>query len=253
MKDSLILRRAAIDVFGDIHPLDYNAQAYMERIKQLPSAQPERNFLSGLTPEEQYNKINWLLHDYGMQYTDTRHAVIDWLEKYSAQPKQREDAIGVNLHVAKISKHCSDFSDLEEAEPCEDAVSRAEIVRWTHFWFEAVDIKPDRFLAGIERLPSVTPKAEQRWIPVSKELPDDLDEVNITWINNDPEPYYDFVKGKSFTGSAVFYKGDWYWYSSVTVDVLAEYGRCDTEKMDKGIKVTAWMPLPEPYREEGKK
>ena len=35
----LIDRHAAIDVFGDIHPLDYNAQAHLERIKHLPSAQ----------------------------------------------------------------------------------------------------------------------------------------------------------------------------------------------------------------------
>lgn len=34
------------------------------------------------------------------------------------------DAIGVNLHVAKISKHHSDFSDLDEMPECEDAVSR---------------------------------------------------------------------------------------------------------------------------------
>ena len=62
----------------------------LDVVAQLPSVQPERNFLSGLTPEEQYNKINWLLHDYGMQFTDTRHAVIDWLEKYSAQPERKK-------------------------------------------------------------------------------------------------------------------------------------------------------------------
>ena len=35
-----------------------------------------------------------------------------------------KDVIGVNLHVAKIQKHCSDFSDLDEAEPCEDKLAR---------------------------------------------------------------------------------------------------------------------------------
>ena len=34
----LIDRQAAIDALGDIHPLDYNAQAYLDRIKRLPSA-----------------------------------------------------------------------------------------------------------------------------------------------------------------------------------------------------------------------
>ena len=37
----LISRQAAIDAIGEIHPLDYNAQAIAERIKELPSAQPE--------------------------------------------------------------------------------------------------------------------------------------------------------------------------------------------------------------------
>lgn len=89
-----------------------------------------------------------------------------------------------------------------------------------------------------------------RWIPVSEGMPDDLEEVNITFTNLAPEPYYDFIKGKRFTGSAVFYKGEWYWYSSVTVDVLKEYGRYESEKIDEGIKIIAWQPLPEPYKEE---
>ena len=39
--DDLISRQATIDAFGDVHPLDYNAQAYLSKIKDLPSAQPE--------------------------------------------------------------------------------------------------------------------------------------------------------------------------------------------------------------------
>lgn len=96
----------------------------------------------------------------------------------------------------------------------------------------------------IDELPSA-----QRWIPVSERLPEDLEEVNITFTNLEPEPYYDFIKGKRFTGSAVFYKGDWYWYSSITVDVLNEYGRYESEKIDEGLKIIAWTPLPEPYKE----
>lgn len=86
-----------------------------------------------------------------------------------------------------------------------------------------------------------------KWIPVSERLPEDLAEVNITFTNLDPEPYYDFIKGKRFTGSAVFYQGEWYWYSSVTVGVLKEYGRYEIEKIDDGIKIIAWQPFSEPY------
>lgn len=38
--NDLISRQAALDAIGEIHPLDYNAQAIAEKIKGLPSAQP---------------------------------------------------------------------------------------------------------------------------------------------------------------------------------------------------------------------
>ena len=90
----------------------------------------------------------------------------------------------------------------------------------------------------------------QSWIPVSERLPENLEEVNVTWVNRDPEPYYDFIKDKPATASAVYYKGEWYWYSSVCGDILAEYGKNDTDKVDDAIEITAWQPLPEPYQEE---
>ena len=90
----------------------------------------------------------------------------------------------------------------------------------------------------------------QGWVPVSRRLPDDLAEVNVTWVNHNPEQYYDFMKDKPATASAVYYKGEWYWYSSVCCDILAEYGKNDTDKVDDAIEITAWQPLPEPYQEE---
>lgn len=38
----LISRQAAIDAIGEVHPLDYNAQAIKTRIESLPSAQTMR-------------------------------------------------------------------------------------------------------------------------------------------------------------------------------------------------------------------
>lgn len=95
------------------------------------------------------------------------------------------------------------------------------------------------------------PQPQQRWIPCSERLPDDLAEVNITWVNHNPEPYYDFVKDKPATATAVYYKGKWYWYSATCTDYLAEYGTSiyNENVMDKAIEVIAWMPLPEPYAE----
>ena len=86
------------------------------------------------------------------------------------------------------------------------------------------------------------------WIPLKERLPENFSTVIVTWKNNVPAAYYAKIKGKPFVGAAIYFRGEWYWYSAVTEDLLAEYGRCPSEKMD-GIEVVAWMPLPEHYKE----
>ena len=87
------------------------------------------------------------------------------------------------------------------------------------------------------------------WIPCSERLPEDIRPVIVTWKNTDPASYYQYIVGKHFTGTACYQNGKWYWYSSTTEDMLAEYGRYDSEEFDEAIECIAWMPLPEPYRE----
>ena len=89
---------------------------------------------------------------------------------------------------------------------------------------------------------------EQRWIPCSERLPEDIRPVIVTWKNTDPKSYYQYIVGKRFTGTACYKNGKWYWYSSTTEDMLAEYGRYDSEEFDEAIECIAWMPLPEPYK-----
>ena len=88
-----------------------------------------------------------------------------------------------------------------------------------------------------------------KWIPCSERLPDDIRPVIVTWKNNDPASYYQYIVGKHFIGTAHYHRGKWYWYSSVTEDLLAEYGKCDSEEFDEAIEAVAWMPLPKPYGE----
>ena len=93
-------------------------------------------------------------------------------------------------------------------------------------------------------------KQEPRWIPVSERLPENLQTVNVTWQNHEPEPYYHDIKDRSFVATAVYYNEDWYWYSTTCADYLGEYGRNDVDKIDEAIEIIAWMPLPEPYKAE---
>ncbi len=90
-----------------------------------------------------------------------------------------------------------------------------------------------------------------QWIPCSERLPEDIRPVLVTWKNTDPASYYQYIVGKHFIGTAHYHRGKWYWYSSVTEDLLAEYGKCESEEFDEAIEAVAWMPLPEPYEENG--
>lgn len=87
------------------------------------------------------------------------------------------------------------------------------------------------------------------WIPVSERLPEDYVPVNITWVNHNPDPYYASIKDVPFTATGICYEGKWYWYSVVCEDYLKEYGYYEPDVVDDEIEITAWMPLPEPYRE----
>ena len=105
----------------------------------------------------------------------------------------------------------------------------------------------DTIIAFVENLPSARQQGD--WIPCSERLPEDIGPVLVTWKNNDPASYYQYIVGKHFIGTAHYHRGKWYWYSSVTEDLLAEYGKCETEEFDEAIEAVAWMPLPKPYEE----
>ena len=121
-----------------------------------------------------------------------------------------------------------------------------EKIRYTN-----INIADDPLLLKITVLSLINeqPKVGE-WIPVTERLPEELTEVNITWINRDPEPYYSDIKDKPFVGTGVIYKGIWHWSSATCVDILREYGENRFDEIEEGVDVTAWMPLPEPYKEE---
>ena len=98
------------DVFDmlDMYPFtEYGEyETAREIVKRLPSVEPKPDQY-----EDALKKIKnaSFVGSDGLDYVETLQA-LDALK----------DAIGVTLHVAKISKHCSDFSDLDEVIECED-------------------------------------------------------------------------------------------------------------------------------------
>lgn len=124
-------------------------------------------------------------------------------------------------------------------EDMEDIIDNAPTVEMPNWYKVYEDVK-----GTFER-----PQGD--WIPVSERLPDDLEPVNITWINHDPEPYYKEIKDKPFTATGVYFNGQWYWWSTLCTDTLAEYGHNYDDFIDGGIEIIAWQPLPEAYKKGG--
>lgn len=87
-------------------------------------------------------------------------------------------------------------------------------------------------------------REKQRWIPVTERLPEERVLVNVLWVNRAPEPYYEKIKDVPFSGTACFYRGNWYWDSPVVLDLLAEYGNDNFDLVDDAVEITHWMPLP---------
>lgn len=90
-----------------------------------------------------------------------------------------------------------------------------------------------------------------KWVPVSERLPENLIPVNITWVNHNPAPYYAGIKDKPFTATGVYFNWQWYWWSTLCTDILAEYCHNYDDVIDDDIEIIAWQPLPEPYKEAG--
>lgn len=87
------------------------------------------------------------------------------------------------------------------------------------------------------------------WTPCLVEKPKELVPVNVTWVNRKPASYYEHIKDKPFTATAIYYKGKWYWWSVFCEDLLKETGSNDVDLVDESIEIIAWMPLLKPYGE----
>ena len=135
------------------------------------------------------------------------------------------------------------FKDLRERK-VKDYSSVLDIAPKGTVVYEAVSAEIEIYDTAIKAL------EQENWIPVSERLPKNLEPVNITWVNHNPESYYADIKDKPFTATGVYFNGQWYWWSTLCTDILAEYSHNYDDIIDDNIEITAWQPLPEPYKAE---
>ena len=149
--------------------------------------------------------------------------------------------------------------ELIKRQPTIDAVpldgsflkmSRGDYLIYKRHWlYEHFDMEMDIQRSAMKSMgyePALK-DAEPHWIPCSERLPENMEPVNITWVNRDPVSYYMHIKDKPFTATGIYFKEKWYWWSSKCDDILCEYGKNEIDEVDGGIDIVAWMPLPKPY------
>lgn len=121
-----------------------------------------------------------------------------------------------------------------EQQPCEDCISRQEAISaiQDEYYYHAVGID---IVDIVAHLPSVTPKAEQKWIPCIEMLPKDGDTYLVTIEYKDEVIGVDAASYSPVEGYI-----DKHW------DTFNDW----KEDEDSCYHVLAWMPLPKPYKAE---
>ena len=127
--------------------------------------------------------------------------------------------------------------DLIERQAAIDAI-RASTSKYTGF-MEMEMYTDDDAVEAIEQLPSAQPK--QRWIPCSERLPDKYGMYLVTMTEKAKAEDFGFDVDEIEVNKMRYNSNGWNlprhvpaWINNVITD-----------------EVLAWMPLPEPYREEG--
>lgn len=154
---------------------------------------------------------------YHKGFEDCRKAVLDIVDSYSESQSNVEDVTqDIISYVVALPP--------VNPQPYEDAISRQAVLDMMQMRMSGKEL-----YKAVYELPPVTPK-QSRWIPVSKRLPESGKEV-LVWY----EYWSDKRESMVQTFGISFYWNTW------CGDVMGIKARC-----------IAWMPLPEPYKENEK-
>ena len=157
---------------------------------------------------------------------------IEQIEQFiSALTDDIESGEGTVVTQTKLAVYQEVLEHLEEIEqdPCEDAISREDALMCLTGEIKETDTIETiiaRFARRIRKLPPVNP-TKTGWIPVSERLPEDSELVLFSTKTD-----------RVFEGRFFADNTDRQWYAF----------RDETFAWNN--VVTAWMPLPEPYKAE---
>lgn len=129
------------------------------------------------------------------------------------------------------------------ADTSSDLISRANAIRWVKtecnpYGKPTLDYDSGlKVIEHLKKMPSELPSTEAEWIPCSERLPEEKKDVLIAFKHNMAVGFWEDILDN---GKPV-------WYAN-----SGDGWMTDTESVDNDGIPIAWMPLPKPYREEGK-
>lgn len=130
----------------------------------------------------------------------------------------------------------------------DDTISRQAAIKKIDSYllsFAAIDRNYCEGLRDAQRLVNSTPSAqpERHWIPVTERLPEEHEWIGTktfgTTISDKVYVTFESPKGERFTKHLSFQNGK-----------VPSFEQRKIDAWHKGSVPIAWMPLPEPYREE---
>ena len=170
----------------------------------------------------------------------SRADAINTLETEKRCTDREEDVSGLTLAKLLISA-------LPSADTSSDLISRANAIRWVktecnQYGKPTLDYDSGlKVIEHLKKMPSELPSAEAEWIPFKKRpLTDEEKQEYPDWTYIFDCPLPDDEE------EILLSNGKYVW-----TDTFINDGECYLDGGDDIDDGMAWMPLPEPYREDG--